>query len=81
MFYPSFVCIGDSNPPWLEYEGDGRRAEDRGHTSEREVEGKTLLAEAGVEMLNYAEVGVVSVAVVHCRDVELTAGHHHQLQV
>ena len=29
------------------------------------MEGKTLLAEAGVEMLNYAEVGVVSVLVVH----------------
>ena len=59
----------------------GRRAEDRGHTSEREVEGKTLLAEAGVEMLNYAEVGVVGVVVVHGSDVQLPARNHHQVQV
>ena len=79
MFYPSFVCIGDSNPPWLEYEGDGE--EGRGHTSEREVEGKTLLAEARVEMLNYAEVGVVSVLIVHGSYMKLPARNHDEIQV
>ena len=53
----------------------------RGHTAECEVEGKTLLAEAGVEMLNYAEVGVVGVVVVHGSDVQLPARNHHQVQV
>ena len=59
----------------------GRRAEDRGHTSEREVEGKTLLAEAGVEMLNYAEVGVVSVLIVHGSYMKLPARNHDEVQV
>ena len=57
------------------------REEGRGHTSEREVEGKTLLAEAGVEMLNYAEVGVVSVLVVYGSYVKLPARNHDEVQV
>ena len=49
-------------------------------TSECEVEGEALLAEAGVAVLHDAEVGVVRVLVVHGGDVQLPA-HHHQLQV
>lgn len=45
------------------------------------MEGKTLLAEAGVEMLNYAEVGVVSVLVVHRSYMELPARNHDEIQV
>ena len=57
------------------------REEGRGHTSEREMEGKTLLAEAGVEMLNYAEVGMVSVLVVNGSYVKLPARNHDEVQV
>ena len=57
------------------------REEGRGHTSEREMEGKTLLAEARVEMLNYAEVGVVSVLVVYGSYVKLPARNHDEVQV
>ena len=45
------------------------------------MEGKTLLAEAGVEMLNYAEVGVVSVLVVYGSYVKLPARNHDEVQV
>ena len=45
------------------------------------MEGKTLLAEAGVEMLNYAEVGVVSVLVVHRSYMKLPARNHDEIQV
>ena len=45
------------------------------------MEGKTLLAEAGVEMLNYAEVGVVSVLVVYGSYVKLPARNHDEIQV
>ena len=55
--------------------------EDRGHTSKRQVEGKTLLAETGVEMLHYTEVGVMSVLVVHCSNVKLPTGNHDEVQV
>lgn len=45
------------------------------------MEGKTLLAEARVEMLNYAEVGVVSVLVVYGSYVKLPARNHDEVQV
>ena len=61
--------------------GQGTKTEGTGHTSEREVEGKTLLAEARVEMLNYAEVGVVSVLVVHRSYMKLPARNHDEIQV
>ena len=53
-----------------------------GHgVSECEVEGETLLTGPGVAVFDNTEVRVVSVSVVHGRDVKLPARNHHQLQV
>ena len=50
------------------------------HTSDGEMEGEGLLADAGVDVSHDAKVRVVGVSVVHACNVELPVGHHDQLQ-
>ena len=44
------------------------------------MEGEGLLADAGVDVPDDAEVRMVGVPVVHTCDVQFPVGHHYQLQ-